>query len=223
MPLRNYESPEDYKHPAAYWRKIGKYYRDMIDPDDKSYKKQESWLLDCLNKLFYSQPIKTVLELGCGYGRITKHFLDYFHPDKMEVIDCSADQIMNLIAETKFSNYMQSRFDYHLMDILTEHFDAFALKNKNKFDLVIAVELLMHVPEEHIRKVIHNMLQLSKNTVISVDWARTGEYSEGITAPENFLHDYFELYKSDGQALHVSQCPINGIDQSIFMVFKDHD
>ena len=69
MPLRNYESPEDYKHPAAFWRRIGKDYINMIDPADQSYKKQEAYLLDFLNKLFYSHHVKSVLELGCGFGR----------------------------------------------------------------------------------------------------------------------------------------------------------
>ncbi|HYV52899.1 MAG TPA: class I SAM-dependent methyltransferase, partial [Candidatus Eisenbacteria bacterium] len=96
--------------PNEYWYERGKRYREEFRPNEKSAL-QEKILLHYLINISLSSSFSTVLELGCGFGRITKLLLSNF-PDIQEytAIDLSSDQIENAkefvrsVIETKEHN-----------------------------------------------------------------------------------------------------------------------
>ena len=62
----------DVYNPHEYWYKHGKTYKEQFRYN-KNFELQESIVLDYLKKnLTSSIPFSTVLEVGCGFGRITK-------------------------------------------------------------------------------------------------------------------------------------------------------
>src|SRR2546426_10727046 len=79
--------------PHEYWFKHGKTYKEDFRYN-KNFELQEKILIDYLKNKVSS--FSTVLEAGCGFGRITKLLLTNF-PNITEylAIDLSLDQIEN--------------------------------------------------------------------------------------------------------------------------------
>ena len=80
-------------NPSEYWHEHGKVYK--IDfRYDKNFRLQEEFLIDYLNGITGS--FKSVLELGCGFGRITKLLLtNYNNIREYLAVDLSPHQIEN--------------------------------------------------------------------------------------------------------------------------------
>jgi len=81
--------------PHEYWFSHGKTYKKEFRYN-KNFELQEKILIDYLKNNVSSSSFSTVLEVGCGFGRITKLLLSNF-PNIMEylAIDLSPDQIEN--------------------------------------------------------------------------------------------------------------------------------
>ncbi|MGA8739384.1 MAG: hypothetical protein WB501_10195, partial [Nitrososphaeraceae archaeon] len=60
--------------PREYWLERGKVYKQEFQYN-KKFKLQEQTLVEYLKK---NIPFSTVLEVGCGFGRITKILLSAF-------------------------------------------------------------------------------------------------------------------------------------------------
>lgn len=143
--------------PNAYWLKSGKTYRDKF-PYDQGFMLQESILINFLKSLQFS----SVMEVGCGFGRITKLILENFPSiTRYLAIDISPDQIAhgssNIIGHDE-------RLQYEVIDF--RNFNAEA----ERFDLVLAVEVLMHIPPNEIGIFISKMHDLSNHHVVNIDW-----------------------------------------------------
>ena len=85
--------------PNEYWLKRGKVYKEQFKYN-KKFQLQENMLIDYLKTALES--FDTVLELGCGFGRISRLMLSKF-PDIKEyvAVDLSPDQIENAKQYTK--------------------------------------------------------------------------------------------------------------------------
>jgi SAM-dependent methyltransferase len=70
--------------PLDYWTKRGKIYKDKFIRDDNAVR-EENALIDYLKKIQF----ETVLEYGCGFGRITKLLLDNFKISQYTAFDLS--------------------------------------------------------------------------------------------------------------------------------------
>ena len=80
-------------NPSEYWHERGKLYKKNFRYD-KNKRLQEEFLIDYLNGITGS--FKSVLELGCGFGRITKLLLtNYNNITEYLAIDISPHQIEN--------------------------------------------------------------------------------------------------------------------------------
>ena len=79
--------------PSEYWYELGKVYKKSFRYDE-NYLLQEEFLIDILNGI--TDSFKSVLELGCGFGRITKLLLtNYNHINEYLAVDLSPQQIEN--------------------------------------------------------------------------------------------------------------------------------
>jgi trans-aconitate methyltransferase len=167
--------------PAEYWLKRGKIYQSSFVYNQK-FRAQEKSLLNHIKGLSFN----TVLEVGCGFGRITKQILENFPDIGYTAIDLSPDQIENA---KRFVN--NSKVNFAVSDIQS-------FSSVNKFDLVLAVEVLLHIKLEDINSTISKLLSLTNKYFVHVDW------HEEITPPEYttdsycFMHDFDEIYSRLG-------------------------
>ena len=184
--------------PNEYWSERGKKYKEEFRPNKKS-ELQERSLLDYLVNV---TPFSTVLEVGCGFGRITKLLLSNF-PDILEyvAIDLSPDQIEN--AKEYVRPVIETKEDNPLNFIVS---DIQSFQGEKKYDLVISSQVLMHILPSEIEQVINKIVNMSNEHVINIDW-----YEERIprnVAPHNFIHQYEKIYKNMPTVSNVYRIPI---------------
>lgn len=194
--------------PAEYWRERGKRYHSDFHYN-KGYRLQEKFLLDALKKLSFN----SVLEVGCGFGRITKSVLENCDASEYIAIDLSPDQIEN--ARTYVGDHAKIRFIES--DIQSFHPDR-------KYDLVLAAEVLLHVKPDEIRTVIAKLLSLTNKYFVHVDWCEDKQPSEP-TEYFNFMHDYDTIYADlrleySKQRIRTSKSIFNRVDirQVLFVI-----
>jgi len=186
-----------------FWLAWGKTYKEQFDAALESrgqaFALQEQMLLDYLSGL----KLDSVLEVGCGFGRITKLVMERFNPKEYIAIDLSPDQLEN--ARKYVNDDRVEFFNYSI-----EEFRCFP----EKFDLVLACEVLMHIPPEDIVAVMYKMAMLARKggQIVHVDW-----YQQPVPqiAKDNFcfVHDYEKIYGPDWT---VKRIEIGDIRQSIF-------
>ena len=103
-------------NPSEYWHERGKIYKKNFRYD-KNKRLQEEFLIAHLNNI--SGSFKSVLELGCGFGRITKLLLTtYSNINEYLAVDISPDQIENaktLLSSTTLPNEL--KLDFLVSDI----------------------------------------------------------------------------------------------------------
>ena len=195
----------------------GKTYRDRFRYN-KNFKIQEKMLIDYLKSIV--PPFTSVLELGCGFGRITKLIISNFSDiQTYTAVDLSPHQIQNareyLISGTK--NKVAS--DGIEVEFIVSDIKSF--QTNRKYDLVISVEVLLHILPSEIADIMAKLVRLSYHHIINLDY-----YQEkaDFLAPHNFLHQYEDIYKEIPSVLAVNRVIIekNGIfskvdtKQSIF-------
>ena len=174
-------------NPTEYWHERGKVYKkNFIYDKDKLL--QEEFLNKYLNNIFTdNQSPQSVLELGCGFGRITKLLLTNYPVIKEYLaVDLSPHQIENA---KKYVGSTDNKLSFHLSDIQS-------LNTNKKYDLVIISEVLLHVLPSDIDSVIKKVISLSNKHIINIDWYEDNlppDYKKRATY--NFIHQYEAIYK----------------------------
>lgn len=153
--------------PAIYWESAGRDYLLNFVPD-ADYDNQEHRLLRMLGQLEY----ESVLEIGCGFGRITR----LLGPN-VTAIDPSADQLSAAKALAPGAELLRSTI---------QDFD-----DDRHWDLVVAIEVLMHIPPSDMQTVADKLRSLARRHIVTLDWT---DPVERPTAPHNFRHDYPALF-----------------------------
>jgi len=189
-------------NPEKYWKKRGIYYKDQFKHSN-FFQIQENFLLNYLKKIKF----KTVLEFGCGFGRITKIILSNFEISNYHAIDISPDQIEN--AKKELGELARS-VNFEVSDFSKISFE------KEKYDLVIGVEVLMHVKPNDIKNVIQNFLYTTKKHFINVDFYQN---PAPVLDPHNFVHQYLEIFGKVCPLSKRLQLPV-GNTQFLFQLEK---
>jgi SAM-dependent methyltransferase len=235
-------------NPKDYWIEQGRVYKNNFRYNNK-FELQERLLIEYLKGNIFpstyseSAPVKlSVLEVGCGFGRITKLLLANFGKSitKYVAVDMSSDQIRNArqfvedpylngkAATTADDNKSRNddRLEFIVSDIQSvRSTDA----SKQRYDLVLACEVLLHILPSEIEQVVHLLTGMSNKHIINVDW-----YEEEVPkkiAPHNFIHRYEEIYARIPSVKQVRRIPIikkgmlSKLDtkQSIFHALKQTD
>jgi ubiquinone/menaquinone biosynthesis C-methylase UbiE len=178
--------------PKNYWLSRGKIYKDQFNYD-AGKQLQEEVLSEYLKSLGH---LSSVLEVGCGFGRITKLILSEF-PEIKEYVatDLSPDQITNAKDYVKSDKVRFIESDIQSLDLPVKH-----------FDLVIAAEVLLHIMPTDIHSVVSKLVSFSRKHVINIDYYE--ERSMKPLAAHNFLHQYMEIYKNISEVKEVRRIPI---------------
>jgi SAM-dependent methyltransferase len=232
--------------PKEYWMQQGKVYKSNFRRNSK-FELQEKLLIEYLTNNVFSSTLSdpqssfkpfSILEVGCGFGRITRLLLVTFGKSikKYVAVDLSPDQIknakeyigypsMNAPSVRKIDN---DDSNDQLLQFVTS--DIQSLRSNEGFaqsyDLVLACEVLLHVLPSEIEQVMHLLTEMSDKHIVNVDWYE--EKNPKKVAPHNFIHQYEKLYKSIPSVKQVNRIPIvkkgflSGLDtkQSIFHAMK---
>lgn len=179
-------------NPREYWLARGKVYKEQFKHDPEKQLQEEA-LIDYLRTI--DPPFQTILEVGCGFGRISKLILSNF-PGIQEylAVDMSPDQLENA------KRYVKS-------DIIRfRESDIQSLQSDKKYDLVIAVSVLLHVLPSEIDQVVSKLVSFSKMHVVNVDYYENTKPKQ--IAAHNFMHQYETIYKGLPSVKSVKRIPI---------------
>ena len=182
--------------PIDYWQKRGVTYKNKF-VHDNVLKAQEDFILNYLKNLSFT----SVLEFGCGFGRIAKLILDNFSIDTYKAFDLSIDQINN--AKKLCVNY---NVDFQVSTI-----DDFV--DKKKYDLVIGCKVLLHIPPADIKNAIEKLSSFSNSNMINIDFYEDKPSTK--LAKHVFLHQYDTIYRNLPNVNSVNQIEC-GEKQSLF-------
>jgi ubiquinone/menaquinone biosynthesis C-methylase UbiE len=178
-------------NPPEYWYERGKVYQKNF-VYDRSKRLQEELLIKYLtDNIFTSdESVKSVLELGCGFGRITKLLLTNFPSIKEYLaVDLSPHQLENA-KKYVGSTDNNDKITFFQSDIQTLN------TNNKKYDLVIMSEVLLHVTPSEIESIIKKIISLSNKHIVNIDWYEDNlppDYKKRATY--NFIHQYESIYK----------------------------
>ena len=183
-------------NPKEFWYERGKRYKEKFEYN-KKYKLQEQMIVDYLKRI---SSFSTVIEVGCGFGRITKILLSNF-PDIKEYIavDLSPHQIENAKRYVKKIKNGKGNTQFIVSDIQSLQIDK-------KYDLVIASEVLMHILPSEIEEVMQKLVDISNQHVVNIDWYE--EKTPTKAAPHNFIYQYEKIYQDIPSVMQVNRIPI---------------
>lgn len=173
--------------PAVYWADVGHAYESYCDL--AAYEPQERKLREVLTELL---PWSTVLDVGCGFGRLGLVVTEMQPWVRYRGFDISPDQINS------------ARRRHPLAELEVAGIATF--KPGETFDLVMCAEVLMHQPPDRIEEAVERMLSWSHGEVVIVEWDDVGYFERTQSKPStwNFPHDYRKLF---GDRL-VSETPV---------------
>lgn len=179
-----------------------KYYQDF-DWKNNDFAIQESAIRKELRSI--SKKAIDVLELGCGFGRVTKMVLEECDTFTYSAIDISNDQIKNA------REYLGKLwYDNNIAPFVFDITKLYTIGRHSAYDLVIAAETLMHIRPKDIKHVIKLMVDHSRHDIISIDWN-----FDKVESDFCFIHDYHKLYTEAGAKL-MNRIDLESIKQSIF-------
>lgn len=159
--------------PISYWKRAGRTYHDRFKRT-QAFVDQEKALHDVIAVRQPADPDQGfyVLEAGCGFGRIAELLFSSFSNIYYLGFDLSEDQLRHArerVVDNR-ATFMQSTIEDW---------------TDGSYDLVLAVEVLMHVKPEDLEHTVEKLC--TYGPLITVDWT---EPIEGPVAAHNFIHDY---------------------------------
>jgi len=131
---------------------------------------------------------KTLLSIGCGYGKFPLYMYDKYNLDKVVGVDIAQAVVEKLCEE----HGDKQGLAFHTAYMHDLPFDD------NAFDAVTAFDVLEHVPEDFIDKSIAEAKRVSKTGMVaSVAWhsdVKWGEELHVTIRPKEWWLDKFSDY-----------------------------
>ena len=183
---------------VKYWKAKGpRYMREYRAGRAKkrAYRAQERHLGRVLQGLDF----ENFLDVGCGFGRVARLIGERATGFGL---DLSLDQLRR--AKGFAGGHGWARGDAESLPFR----DAV-------FDLVLATEVLMHVPPENVRSALGEMVRVARRHVVNLDW-----YAPNTEMTElNWSHDYAAAYALLDVPVQMQR--IRGVPQAIFLGSKE--
>lgn len=167
---------EIYYDYVNYWKKEGELSKidSLSFKLNKDHEAQEMPLVDAVLDV----GPESILEIGAGWGRITKLLRHNKIASQYTAMDISYHRLKQITDKTI------GRIVSDFMDYASPSFDT--------YDLILAVEVLMHIPPNIIEDFVEKMKRHA-DTIIVLDY--DPDIPRDIEmADHNFLHNYDELF-----------------------------
>jgi trans-aconitate methyltransferase len=190
----------------AYWIARGREYVAEKFPEEY-HRLQERFLLDTLKAL--GLPFRRILELGCGFGRITRLLADAYPEATITAVDLSEQQLQNA------RRYCERREN---VTFATYDFYSDAPIRGGHHDLAVAIEVFLHHPETFLPGFLRQ-LSAAATFILHIDWSEDWPWPR----PEHvWIHDYVALYRDLGLECVAVPLPerVAGLQQKLFLAAR---
>jgi SAM-dependent methyltransferase len=187
-----------------YWIERGRTYLSEERLNGPYHRLQEQFLLEVIQR--GELPAQNILELGCGFGRVTRLLSEQLPQSKITAVDLSMDQLNNA---RSYCGGKQN-ITFGIYDFYSE-----APLPGERYDLTVAVEVFLHHPAEVVLKLIKAVSQVS-TCIVNIDWSEPWRWK----TPEHvWVHDYERLYRQAGLKWVVFVPPekVDGKQQKLFV------
>lgn len=191
-----------------YWLKRGQTYIREERLGLEYHRVQERFLLDVLRA--GQLPMRKVLELGCGFGRVTRLMAEAFPEAKITGLDLSPDQLDNA------RRYCAGREN---VSFATYDFYSNQPLPGDGVDCVLAIEVFLHHPETMVRTLVQRAMAAA-TFLVNIDWSEAWPW----TPPEHvWIHDYARLYQEAGLKCATFLLPekVEGKQQKLFIAGRE--
>ena len=161
-------------NPRTYWPAMGPWLAGpgAVSPEHIKIEEILSNLLPSLN------PIHSVLDVGCGRGRLASLLGEVLPSAHYTGLD---------IGEAQTQATQAVRPDGAVFTVPIQDFDP-----KHRYDLILCSEVLMHIPRNEIEAVVSKLLKMAKKYIILIEW--TEPIGDVPAAEWNWIHDYRSLF-----------------------------
>lgn len=167
--------------PDFYWKANGPYLATASESAE--HVQQEAVIRELLAPL---KGIRTVIDVGCGGGRLAAVVRDILPAASYTGLDLGEAQLASTRKIRPDGEFILGR----LQDFRT----------RRKWDLVLCSEVMLHIPPVDIAAAAANLRALSRKWLLTVDWTQP---VSGPIAEWNWLHDYDALYSGVKRAERV--------------------
>jgi len=187
----------------AYWIARGREYVAEKFPEEY-HRLQERFLIEALKTT--GIPFRRIIELGCGFGRVTRLLADAYPEATITAVDLSEQQLQNA------RKYCASRNN---ITFATYDFYSGAAFPGGHHDLVVAIEVFLHHPETFLQGFLRR-LSAAATHMVHIDWSEEWPWPR----PEHvWIHDYAALYRELGLECVAVALPerVTGLQQRLFL------
>jgi SAM-dependent methyltransferase len=185
-----------------YWLKRGRDYIAENFPAEY-HRLQEQFLLDTLRRAGIAY--RRILDLGCGFGRITRLLATEFPEATITAVDLSQEQLANA------RHYCEGQAN---VEFAPYDFYSRQPPPGGHHDLIVAVEVFLHHPGSFLRQLLQR-LATACQYLVNIDWSEDWPWPR----PEHvWVHDYSVLYREVGLENAALPLPerIDGLQQKLF-------
>jgi len=189
-----------------YWLERGRRYIDEQRTPPEFHRLQERFLLDVLQRS--GLPMRRVLEIGCGFGRITRLLADTWPEADITALDLSPDQLANA---RQYCGERQIRFEPY------DFYSGQALPGGG-YDTILAIEVFLHHPPAVVTSLFKRLADAGRH-IVNIDWSEDWPWP----APEHvWVHDFAKLYAEAGLKCAAFALPekIDGKQQKLFIAAR---
>ena len=159
------------------WLAEGRVMRGKWEPNCYTMM-QEGHLRYIIEQQFGKRDIPNVLELGAGFGRVTKIIKKNWKVAKYTAVDISPEQL----------EHIKRRWDTQVDTVLAD-ITTLAENEWGHMTLVVCAEFLMHIKPEHIEKVLRIIRHAGERSFAFMEYYPIDEVKRPLSV-HNFLHDY---------------------------------
>jgi SAM-dependent methyltransferase len=189
-----------------YWIDRGREYIAEDFPAEY-HRLQERFLIDTLKATGIS--FQRILDLGCGFGRITRLLADQFPDATITAVDLSVEQLENArrYCEGR-SNIVFAPYDFY----------SAAPLPGGSHDLAVAIEVFLHHPASFLQQLLQRIAAACHH-IVNIDWSEDWPWPR----PEHvWIHDYSVLYRTLGLENVGLRLPerVNGLQQRLFFAAR---
>jgi SAM-dependent methyltransferase len=191
-----------------YWLERGRTYIGEKRTPPEFHRLQERFLLDVLRQGHV--PMGRVLEIGCGFGRITKLLAGAWPEADITALDLSPEQLAN--AQQYCGVNPRVRFEQY-------DFYSGASLPPGHYDTIVAIEVFLHHPPEFVVELFRK-LAASGRHIVNIDWS---EDWPGPLPEHVWVHDFAKLYASAELKCAMFPLPekVDGKQQKLFVAGRD--
>ena len=191
-----------------YWLERGRTYIGEKRTPPEFHRLQERFLLGVLRR--GNIAMRRVLEIGCGFGRITKLLADAWPEADITALDLSPEQLAN--ARQYCGANPRVRFEQY-------DFYSGAPLPPGPYDTVVAIEVFLHHPPEFVVELFRKLAAVGRH-IVNIDWS---EDWPGPLPEHVWVHDFAKLYAEAGLKCATFPLPeqVDGKQQKLFVAGRD--